>query len=417
MQGKRLTAFLNEKDKVDELGNKTRFRKVSTNLVSNVVNQGKWFSFCARISDDQIDIMAAKDSAGEKLGHIINEESGYEYTSYRSSIYKYLLREFLCYIEVPVTIRDRDYGKGYKQTFNKYLATSNIEVVARWLDLSVEEANSKYGYRLCNILEDNECDLFPYLKLYATKDGIHKVTTPRKDVDLGESGTRVIPLYALKAGVDILYKKLLEDTYDVVFSKDSGQIRTINTTFSTEKIMSVYTGSIVNNHLEGVYDGDFLANSTLERGYIRVFEMGSSIYDSPLRSINYARIISFCKAEPDLTYMNIDMDCVMETFINCVYDLKQTQIDELVESLEVYDVGTERKINKMDLATANDIEMWAESQIILLSTVFLRQLALFMLCNPNWFKGYTGAPKTQQTGNSKVDFCENIEDEFELALG
>ena len=40
---------------------------------------------------------------------------------------------------------------------------------------------------------------------------------------------------------------------------------------------------------------------------------------------------------------------------------------------------------------------WSE---VLLSTVFLRQLSLFMIGNPQWFGGYTGEKKNVYTSTA-----------------
>lgn len=399
------------KEEYDLFGENTYFRGICESFVKKVVESGKWFSFCTKADESQVDIMSIKNDKGEKLGSLVSPM--YEFCSYRTAVYKYLLREFMCYYEAPIILKDANYS-GTKNSFNKYLITSNIRVVATWLGISVEEAEAQYGARLFGVDEDNECDLFPYLKLYEDKNHVRKVTKPRKEIDLGIHGTRIVPIFALKAGVDILYNLFKEDTYDVKFCKDSGQVRTINTTFSLDKIMGVYKEDFVNTYKDSIYDGDFVNNPTLERGYIRIFEMGSSVYDSPLRAINYARIISFEKAEPDLTYIYTDIESVASTFIDYIYS-GNVDVKELVDMLDVFEVGTTRSINNLRLMSLNDVEAWVESQQVLLSTVFLRQLSLFMLGNPQWFKDYTGAPRiTKNESVPTYDMPSFDADELEI---
>lgn len=404
------------KEEYDLLGEKTYFRGICEGLVKTTVTDGSWFTFCTKADKKQVDILSIKNDKGDKLGSLILSE--YEFCSYRTAIYKYLLRDFMCYYECPIVKKDYN-ATGTKNSFNKYLITSNIHVVALWLGISLEEAKAQYGARLLGVDDlENDDDLFPYLKLYETKDHVRKVTKPRKDIDLSESGTRIIPIFALKEGVDVLYNLLKEDTYDVEFCKDSGQVRTINTTFNLDKVKEVYEDDFINTHAESLYNGDFINNPTLERGYIRVFEVGSSIYDSPLRAINYARIVSFEKAEPDLAYIFVDLDSVVDTFKDYLYTSK-IDVKELVDMLDIFEVGTTRSINNLRLMSLVDIETWVETQQVLLSTVFPRQLSLFMLGNPQWFKGYTGAPKppviSTETSYSENDMS-NLDDD-ELAIG
>ena len=80
--------------------------------------------------------------------------------------------------------------------------------------------------------------------------------------------------------------------------------------------------------------------------------------------------------------------------------------------LEIYNVGSSLP---KEGGTITDFEDWAFGQKMLLSTVFLRSLALFMLGNPQWFKGYTGSPVdysssyvegTTDTSDDEFDFLD-----------
>lgn len=382
------------KKECDLFGENTVLRELSTKLVENVVSQGKWFSFCTRADKRQIDVIGLRNKEGVSLGNMIHEF--YPELEYRTAIYKYLLSEFLCYYEAPIVTKDAN-TNGWKNSFNKFLVTSNIHVVAKWLDISYEDADAQFGAKFYG-MEKDTTNFIPYLKLYETRDGVRKVTRTRKDLDVSLSGTRIIPVYALKTGVDMLYNCLLEDTYNVTFSKDSGQERVINVTFSVDKIRSIYDDNYVKQATDSWYMGTFEENPSFERGYIRVFEVGSSIYDSALRSINYARIISFEKAEPDLAFMYVDLDSVLEEFTRRVKGNIEISkhLKEVVEGLDMFNVGTKRTIGATDLkiTSIQNLITWAEGQMTLLSTVFLRSLALFMLGNPQWFDGYTGSPST-----------------------
>lgn len=404
MERQGATKYVGNVEKHDILGEYTYFRQLAEQFVIKVVEQGKWFSF-GNNKTEQVDILSILNNQNRKFGSMV--ASMFEYTPYKQAVYKYMLHDFLCYYESPIVKKETNLN-GFKNSYNKYLVTSNINVVAEWLDIPVEEADKLYGARLSEVDIDNEEVYYQYVKLYADKSGVHKVTRPKVDLDLSTSGIRLTPVFALKAGVDYLFKQLSEGTYDVTFCKDSGQERVICTTFNKDLIVDLYKNEkFVNKHFTESYDGDFLANSTLERGYIRIFELGSSIHNYPMRSINYARILKFEKADPDMSYMNIDLDNVLCIFIESIYSdsFRNVDIEEVVDALDMFDVGTSREVFNVRIDSVSKLENWANSQNILLSTVFIRQLALFMIGNPQWFNGYTGEPK--QSGSGSADSSLN----------
>lgn len=372
------------KGEFDIFGPKTPFRTIVLQIAKRFMDEDKWANF-------NQDVLKFENSSGVRLGSMISAD--FPDSPYRSATYKYLLRDYLCYYEAPTVIKTNNTVTGVKSTYNKMLCTSSIEVVAEWLGISVEEADRTYGARLSGVDEDNESDFYPYVKLYETKDHIRKVTRPRKDLDLGLSGTVVMPMFFLKRCVDLLYKKLQEDSYNVYFKKDNKQIRCVNTTFNTDIIKKYYADNedFMRRGIEGMYNGDFMSGATIERGYIRVFELGSSVYDTPTRSINYARISGYEKADPDVTFIDIDLNSVMGSFSKAL-DLHNINAGDLVDMLNIYEIGSDRKALEKPGVSLLDIQTWAEGQETLMSTVFLRQLALFMLGNPQWFVGYTGKP-------------------------
>lgn len=407
-------------DSRDYLGERTIFRQMCSEAVKVVVNKGNWFSFSSSKSKEikQVDLMSVKNNQGKSLGSFVS--CAFSESMYRVAIYKYLLHDYLCYVEIPIVKREKDLN-GFKNSYNKLIVTSNINVVAEWMGISVEEAQLIYGSRLSTVDVNDDSTSYPYLKLYETKEGERKITRPRSDMDLYQSGMRLVPVFALKAGVDLLYKKLQTGCYDVTFFKDGGQERVINTTFNIEKILSLYEGheDFVKREIPTIYEGDFQNNPTFTRGYIRVFELGSSVYDTPTRSINYARITSIEEAEPNMSYVGIDLDSVMQEFEDRLYKIKNLDVDEFVMMLEEFDVGTTRTVGSKGepITSVHQIDTWAKSQHLLLSTVFLRQLALFMIGNPQWFNGYTGKPyvttNNDNLGESPIDFGGD----FSLPLG
>lgn len=395
--------FLGDYGKRDSLGVQNGFRKLSELYISKLVDEGKWFTVCHKIGDKQVDIMKIKGNDDYTLGQAISNT--FEEGGYRTSIYKYLMMNYLCYLEVPVVSFKTDTGT-YRNTFDKMLVTSNVEVVADWLGVTVDDLLPKYKSRLFGIDFDDGDDELPYVKLTETKEGIRKAVCPRKNIDVSLKGTRVIPLFMLKTGVTTLYNKMCEDVIKVSFLKDNGQVRDIFTTSNEGKIKEIYgEGTFYGSAINLGFNGNFMENSAISRGYIRVVEIGGSRYDTATRSINYARIIDIdYEEEPDLSFINIDLGVVLDSFQDCVQK-HQSKAEEIIDMLEAFDIdggywkakdGETVSTKQKDIAT---LLIWSEERSMLLSTVFLREICLFMLSNPQWFSDFTGKPRELDLGS------------------
>lgn len=384
-----LTGYVKGKEVPDLLGEHTKFRVLTSKIIKNIVLSGKWFSFCTRADDSQIDVLSIENDDGIKLGRILYDELESE-VGYRTTLYRYLLHDYLCYLEVPTVIKRRDSSYGVQESYNKSLVTANIGVIAEWLGISYAEAFMFYGSRVDDNGFDNEEDFYPYVKLTIGKNGERKVSKPRKDIDLSIKGTRIVPVFAINYGLSILHSICSKDFYNITFIKDSGQRRTMNICFDWEKLSSIYSDKgLLASAFEEQYSGDFLESELLPRGYIRVIEVGTSLKSKPVRSINLARIVSFERAEPDLTFINIDLSTVKDKFLNSLASIN-INYKELVDMLDVFKVGSERKYNGKVISSYNELENWVESQELTLSTPFIKQLALFMIGNPQWFGGWSG---------------------------
>ena len=406
--------YVGNVESYDLFGEKTNFRAITTKLVEDLVKQGKWFGFCTRVDDSQVDIFSLENKSGIKMGRMVHDLLCSE-CGYRTTLYRYLLHDFLCYCEVP-TVRKSDGYSGFKDSYNKSLVTCNLNVIAEWLGISYEEARLQYGARLSENDFDIDDELYPYVKLSVDK-GVRKVSRPRKDLDLSVKGTRIIPLYAIEKGIEVLYDMCSKDFYNITFVKDSGQERTINICFDYDKLCSVYKDKgLLVEAFEEQFKGDFLNSNTLSRGYIRVIEVGTNLANHASRSINLARILKVEKAEPDLTFVDIDLDSVKSTFL-AKLDKKGINYKELVDTLELFQVGSTREYNNSPISSYSELENWVEMQEVLLSTPFTKQLALFMLGNPQWFDGYTGARDIPEL--REYDFGDDSsddDDDFDLFL-
>lgn len=367
-------------NEVDLLGNKTPFRSICEAVIGKCLEAGKWFSVCKKIDDKQFDIMSLTAPKSEKkLGSVIAET--FPDMNYRSAIYKYLLCDYLCYVEIPKWGRNG-------ATFDKYLCTSNLNIASMWVG---EDVSEKYSDYIDGCDESSDDELTPYLKLTEGTKGERKITKPRKPLDIGTQGMRVIPLFMLERGVDYLYEQGNEDFIKVNFMKDAGIIREMVTSFNIGKIEEVYGDcEYVRDNTGAMYGGNFIENKTLGRGYIRVFEVGSSRYDSPLRSINYARIIDFeVGVKPDTLFVDLDIESARTVFVQGAISVG-LRAGELWNDLKGLGMDKYKVVGSSNMQTADDLINWVDGSTMVYSTVFKKDLTLAMLALPQWFNNWAG---------------------------
>ena len=133
-------------------------------------------------------------------------------------------------------------------------------------------------------------------------------------------------------------------------------------------------------------------------GYIRVIEAGGSKYDTPCRSINFARIKKIEKgATPDFTFIEVDLDSAVYEFKKNI-PINQEKLQALVAKMVKSNVMSEEESKKIGINTS--LDEWVDAKSIVGTTVFSRSIALFMLANPLDFPKYTGKPMEVSTGSS-----------------
>ena len=382
---------------VDKYGVLNPFRKTASKVVKALVSKNKWFRFCTGIDKRQFDIMSIKDSNNNTLGSYVGGEYYPETrdNNYRSAVYKYFLREFMCYYEVPVSKKGFN-NDGFVSTYDKYYITSNFVVIAGWLDISIDDAISQYYGYLESAYEDDGTDNFNYVRLIYNKSGTRTVQKPRMPLDLSKKGTRVIPVFALEIGVNRLCKKALNSIIRVEYQKDGKAFRTLDFTYSYQKLKDIYgDGGFVTNGLEGAYQGGVYINDrTTARGNIRVIEVGGSRYDEPLRALNVTRIVGIREGvTPDLTFIDIDISSAVGEFKNALM-YSPNRLKFLKDSLKEQGIMSEEEYSV--ITSMMELENWADYKKTIFGTVFQRQLVLFMLGDPVDFPKYTGVPAVSE---------------------
>lgn len=383
-----------EEVEFDLLGAKNPLRSLLEGYVSSLAEGGKGFTFGRKVDARQEDVLKLTDSAGVVLGEKIKMYYP-EATAYLAAA-KYFLRDFLCYVEVPTFHTERETGLK-KASYTKFLATSNLEVANFWVEGNLVETVSKYERSVIYFddVADDDYEV-PILKLGSNKQG-RSITRPRSYLDLDKKGTRVIPVFALKSYVDTLYSRINSEVAKVIFMKDNGTLRELDTCLSEDLLVDLYKdSSFVSGMLEYAYDGDFLGSKVIDRGYIRVPEVGSSIYDgSGIRAISYTRIAEIqYGVEPDMEFARVDLDGVVFAFSTKLSKLSLEDVGRVANALVAsgFDLSSmiDSEGNHKFQIDSYQLENWADLMNRVLSTTFQRNLYLFMVTNPQWFGGYTG---------------------------
>lgn len=315
-------------------------------------------------------------------------------------LYDYLMSISICYVEIPKYITK---GGVPTPTYDKFLCTKNPAIMSAWMGVDIAEMQAKYSSRIASRqieFDDNE---IRFVKLNHTNKG-NSITLPRNSYSVKEM--TCIPLYMLYAFIEG-FKPLIEGgIVNFSFLKDNGTIRELATTLNKDILMNYYNDTMfVGTMLSGVdinsvEQGGLLLSSKINRGYIKVPELGSSIYDGTgVRSLNVARLLKAeVVNEVDRSFINVDLNSVLENFGNSLDYLLKTSPNEL-GNVYLAIVGEKSDTNQPAVIVSK-LREYAESRGMLLSTTFYRTLHLFMVGNPQWFPLYTGKPAQKVTSSA-----------------
>jgi len=301
-----------------------------------------------------------------------------------------MLEDFDVYVETPF-YRMNENRK--VQQYTKEIVTKNPSKIAEWMGITVEESIDTYKTYLPYHYEDFESAETRVLRYNLGTDLDRKITKPRKMFNVSRPGMRMIPLVALEHYVSCLQDRMKNEIVRVTFQKDNGDERVIDTTYNRQILEDIY-GKVdfVDRALDESFQGQFYDNPTLLRGYIRVPEVGASIYDSPTRSINYGRItkVEF-GVEPDTTFINIDITSAPLDFINAVevMHVRGKSLDELVSDMQSFGMGVQ-SLQAEGTVYPSMLSDWVMNGVKFLGTNFSRYLVMFMLVYANHFPNYTG---------------------------
>lgn len=390
--------------KTDIYGDLDDIRVKTTDLAVRVLaEKGLYPMMGRRHNDRQVNLLSIPKKSGETLmQEMIANGQGYPRMM---ESFRYMIKHYLCYVENPLIRKDK-HGNLIR-SYQKRIVTANPAIIAQWLEEDIETVKKRYSTKFKSYI-DTDCTyepVAPYLELKTAKDGAHKITKPRKDIDLLDEGLTVTPLYLINASLGYLTDRLEDECITFKYAKDNQQTREITTTFNHETLKEIYGDktSWLMDAKAKMYKGEVMMEcDTMWRGYVRVPEVGGSRYDSATRSLNFARISEIkYDVQPDTSMVDVDLMTVLPAFEKALADNPVNE-EKIRQRFKGYDIDK-----------ANSLLIWEEKNEKESTTTFKRDLARFMLANTDIFKDFTGRPiheDSQGAGlNVSVDGITNLD--------
>ena len=368
----------------DIYGNQDQIRTQTTKLARKLIMaKNKYPMMVRRHSDKQVNVLSIrkKGSTTTLMNDIVDKGQGYPSTQ---EGFRYMIRNYLCYVETPYTRYDK--AKNRIDSYQKKIVTANPEIIALWLNEDVEVIKKKYKIKFDSYenTDPTHQPIAPYLELKVSKDGEHKITKPRKDIDLEDRGLVITPLYLINESLNTLREMMQNSCMQFTYTKDNHHERKMITTLDHEFLKNAYgdkTSWVMDVKAKEYSQKEIMDCDTVFRGYVRFAEVGGSRYDSATRSLNFARIGEITpNVEPDLSLIDVDLSTVSTAFA--------TAITEHPKNIPLI----KSKFKGYGIENATNLILWEEKCSKEYTTEFKRNLAKFMLENKDLFNKFDGKP-------------------------
>ena len=331
----------------------------------------------------------------------IKEYAGYgmhlDLSMEKALFYDYLMSMSICYVEVPKYVTKNGYAQ---PTYDKFLCTRNPAIMAAWMGCTASEMQAKYSSRIQSRLVEFKDGLLRCVKLVYGAKG-NTVTLPRDAYSVEKMVC--IPMYMLYAFIEGMKPELQSGILKFSYLKDNGTVRELCSTLSESILMSYYEDNSFVSQMLGAVDintvqqGGMVISSKMNRGYIKIPEVGASVYDGTgVRSLNLARLLKVERvSEVDRSFIHVDLESVVDAFCDGV--------DSVADVEEVYRTLACKEPASTGVACAEELKQYARDNAMFLSTTFKRSLHKFMAGHPEWFPTYTGRPYGSVVSSSVVN--------------
>lgn len=317
--------------------------------------------------------------------------------------YDYLMTISICYVEIPKYVTKDGMPMA---TYDKFLCTRNPAIMGAWMGADPSEMQAKYSSRITSRQVEFNINELRCVKLNHTNKG-NSITVPRTAYNVEKM--TCIPMYMLYAFVEGFKPLIQNGIVKFSYLKDNGTIRELATTLNEDILKDYYDDNIfINTMLAGVdintvQQGGMTLSSKMNRGYIKVPELGASVYDGTgVRSLNIARLLKAEKIDSvDRTFLKVDLNSVPANFNNGIDYIVKTMPDSLKDCYKAL-VGEEFDETKCSNipVIAETCKSYAAGRSAFLSTSYHRDLHVFMVSHPEWFPLYTGKPAQQITSSA-----------------
>lgn len=326
----------------------------------------------------------------------------------RAIFIHYLMATSICYCEVE---KWKTTNGVAAKTYDKFLCTRNPAIMGAWMGMSPSEMQAKYSARIQASQYELEEGVLRYVKLLSSSKG-NSISVPRTFASY--ENMKCVPLFMLYAWITGAKEVMKENIVKFTFLKDNHTEREMCTTLSEEIIRKYYSDNLfVSTMLSSVdidsnQQGGMNLSSKIHRGYVKLPELGSSIYDSTgTRSLNIARILkSEVVTDIDTTFINVSLTSVVDNFKNHVDYLVTSQPTSLADLYNTLTATQEFNGDESPASISDALYQYVDEKEMLFSTSFQRLLHKFMISNPQWFSTYTGKPvqRSQDTPSSISNF-------------
>lgn len=227
-------------------------------------------------------------------------------------------------------------------------------------------------------------------------------TSLKLPIFLKGTSIHIAPIFLL---TNILKEVLKQDgIIRYKYAKDNGDIRTLDTTFDRTILTKHYTSE----HSDEMLNATSVDLYTLfNKGYIRVVELGASKFDSGVRALNIAKILSYKQiqdSEVDYRFLDVDFGGIQDTFHYYMERIADAKVllkyaKEFVPELE--------SDNKAYIQ--QELFAKVDTNITYGSTQYLRFLYLYMLDHPEIFREAVKSVFNIDMGISSADTADTVD--------
>lgn len=299
----------------------------------------------------------------------------------------YLLRTSLCFVEI--------FNPNSTYAVDKFMATRSPYIACL---LNGDDMLNKYNqyeeYLYMNV-PAYQMAQFKLLKLSPNKNSnTFRVTMPRNSINMGQY-VKVTPICLMKGFMEGIQELMDNNIVNFHYIKDNLTVRQMATSTSTDIIYRYYNHE---HYLKALMNRTFQLN----RGYMRVPELGLSMYDETgVRALNLTRIIKIeVLQDIDASFIAVDFDRIPTEFRMGVESISDIDTLRLVYA----EVIGQRPNDGLDFFTLRNVILnHASTQFSVGTTMAKKEYHNYMVQREHIFKTYNKGVKIEEQSTMPID--------------